>query len=153
RNRVLVERRIVEGSLKNDEARRVEIHPRTAATLRRWRAATAAERLAAGEAYVSGEHVFVDELGEALSPDAVSHRFGRLVARVDVPSLTIHGTRHTSGTVLVSAGVPVHVVAARLGHDPAVLLKTYAHVLPGSDRDAAERVGQAIYGTAGGPIE
>jgi len=37
-------------------------------------------------------------------------------------------------------------VAARLGHDPAVLVSLYAHVLPGSDRDAADRVGAQIYG-------
>jgi hypothetical protein len=28
--------------------------------------------------------------------------------------------------MLLDAGVPVHVVAARCGHDPAVLLRSYA---------------------------
>jgi len=34
---------------------------------------------------------------------------------------------------------PVHVVSARLGHASAVVTMTvYAHVLPGSQREAAE---------------
>ncbi len=34
--------------------------------------------------------------------------------------------------------VPVHIVAARLGHSsPVVTLTTYAHVLPQSDTEAA----------------
>jgi integrase len=38
--------------------------------------------------------------------------------------------RHLHATTLLLAGVPVHVVAARLGHaDPAVTLRVYAHVL------------------------
>jgi integrase len=33
-------------------------------------------------------------------------------------------------TTLLLAGVPVHIVAARLGHaDPAVTLRVYSHVL------------------------
>ena len=42
----------------------------------------------------------------------------------------LHDLRHLHATTLLLAGVPVHVVAARLGHaDPAVTLRVYAHVL------------------------
>jgi hypothetical protein len=37
-------------------------------------------------------------------------------------------------------GVPVHIVAARLGDTPTTVLSTYAHLLPQSDEIAAERV-------------
>jgi hypothetical protein len=37
--------------------------------------------------------------------------------------MTSHGTHET---LLLDAGVPVHVVAARRGLDPAVLLRSYA---------------------------
>jgi len=33
----------------------------------------------------------------------------------------------------------LHIVAARLGDDPAILLGVYAHLLPRSDALAAER--------------
>jgi len=39
-----------------------------------------------------------------------------------------------------ASGVPVKVVAQRIGHaDVGVTLKVYAHVLPGDDEDAALR--------------
>ena len=38
----------------------------------------------------------------------------------------------------VKAGVPVHVVAQRLGHaTPAITLSTYSHVLPRQQSEAA----------------
>jgi integrase len=50
----------------------------------------------------------------------------------------LHDLRHLHATTLLLAGVPVHVVAARLGHaDPAVTLRVYAHVL----REQAASVG------------
>jgi len=44
-----------------------------------------------------------------------------------LPHARLHDLRHLHATSL--AGVPVHVVAARLGHaDPAVTLRAYSHV-------------------------
>lgn len=47
---------------------------------------------------------------------------------------------HTAATLMLRAGVPVHIVAARLGDDPRTVLGIYAHLLPSSDEVAAERV-------------
>ena len=50
---------------------------------------------------------------------------------------TICGT--STRPLLLQAGVPVHVVAARLGHaDPAITLRVYAHVLQDQELEAAE---------------
>lgn len=57
---------------------------------------------------------------------------------------TLHTLRHTSATLALTAGVPVHIVAARLGDDPKTLLGTYAHLLPRSDEIAAERVAATL---------
>ena len=47
-----------------------------------------------------------------------------------LPHARPHDLRHLPATTLLLAGVPVHVVAARLGHaDPAVTLRVYSHVL------------------------
>jgi integrase len=52
--------------------------------------------------------------------------------------IRLHDLRHTHATLLLKAGVPVHVVAARLGHaDPSVTLRVYAHVLADQDNNAA----------------
>jgi integrase len=52
--------------------------------------------------------------------------------------------RHTHTTHALSSGVPVHVVAARIGDRPETVLKTYAHLLPTSDAEAAEQVAALI---------
>lgn len=55
--------------------------------------------------------------------------------------------RHTAATLLLAAGVPVHVVSARLGHASAMqTLSTYAHALPGMQADAAARLRALLHG-------
>jgi integrase len=55
--------------------------------------------------------------------------------------LRLHDLRGTHETTLLDAGVPVHVVAARCGHDPAVLLRSYAKHSKKADTSAAAIIG------------
>lgn len=57
---------------------------------------------------------------------------------------TIHDLRHAHATWLLEAGQPVHRVAARLGHDPAVLMRTYAHVLDRTAGETADVIGDLL---------
>lgn len=57
---------------------------------------------------------------------------------------TIHDLRHAHGSWLLANGVPVNSVADRLGHDAAVLLRVYAHVLDQSRILAATRMGEIL---------
>jgi integrase len=57
------------------------------------------------------------------------------------PGLRFHDLRVSHETLLLDAGVPVHVVAARAGHDPAVLLRVYAKRTRKADTSAAEVIG------------
>jgi integrase len=153
RNRVLVDDHVEEGTPKNDQPRTVNIDARTAAALRRWHKAQIAERLAAGAGWADSGYLFTDELGAPLRPDSVSGRFERLISHLDVPAIPLHGLRHTSGTIALRAGTPLKVVADRLGHNASILIDLYQHVMPGDDRDAADKVGGQIYGTGGAPID
>jgi integrase len=40
----------------------------------------------------------------------------------------LHDARHTAASLMLGLGYPVHVVAAWLGHDPAMTQRVYAHV-------------------------
>jgi integrase len=52
--------------------------------------------------------------------------------------------------LLLLAGVPVHVVSERLGHaSPIVTMTVYAHVLPGSQRKAADLFARLISEASG----
>ena len=57
----------------------------------------------------------------------------------------------THETLLLERGVPVHVVAARCGHDPAVLLRNYAKRTRKADTSAASVIGSITIGPRLGP--
>ena len=98
----------------------------------------------AGEVYDDRDLVFADELGGAIQPQRLTGWFKRHRKAAEDPTGTLHTLRHTAATLALTNGVPVHIVAARLGDDPPTVLSTYAHLLPQSDELAAERVAEAI---------
>jgi integrase len=119
-------------------ARVIDLDPTTIEVLRSWRKAQDAERDVWSEGYVDSGYVFTAENGEPVHADHVANRYDRLVAAAPVPVLHFHGLRHTHATLLRKAGVPVHVVAQRLGHSsPALTLSIYSHVLPRQQAAAA----------------
>jgi integrase len=60
----------------------------------------------------------------------------------------LHNLRHLHATTLLLAGVPVHVIAARLGHaDPAVSLRVYSHVLREHAVSVGDIFAQAVKGS------
>ena len=64
------------------------------------------------------------------------------------PADQVHGCRHTVATLLLQAGVPVQVVAQRLGHAQiSMTLELYAHALPDMQKDAAAKLGALLAGS------
>jgi hypothetical protein len=62
-----------------------------------------------------------------------------------LPLIRLHDLRHLHATLLLLGGVPVHVVANRLGHsDPSVTLRVYAHVLRASSSGVAGIFAKAV---------
>ena len=62
-----------------------------------------------------------------------------------MPPIRLHDLRHSHATILLLAGVPVHVVSQRLGHASTVVtMAVYLHVLPGSQREAADLFSRQI---------
>jgi integrase len=90
-----------------------------------------------------------DSLGLPLQANNIG---GREMARVlkaapGLRRIKFHGLRHTCATLLLGAGEPVHVVAARLGHrNPTVTLTIYAHALPGMQQQAARTLEALLHG-------
>src|SRR5262249_42796191 len=60
------------------------------------------------------------------TPQGVTESFQKRAAKLGFPDLRLHDLRGTHETMLLDMGVPVATVAARGGHDPAVLLRSYA---------------------------
>lgn len=60
------------------------------------------------------------------NPRNFSKEFSRRAKSLGFAGFTFHHLRGTHATLLLDRGVPVHVVAERIGDDPAVLLRNYA---------------------------
>ena len=117
-----------------------------------WRDWQRAEQAAAG--IESAGWVFTNADGQPLHPHSISQTFERIANRAGVPRIRLHDVRHTHGTLLIKAGVPVKVVSERLGHgNPAFTIDTYQHVLPGMQAEAARTfeslINEARSGDAG----
>jgi integrase len=135
------------GPPKSDRSRRtVALDPETIRVLRGHRATQLLERDFAGEAYADRDLVFADELGGPIHPHRLTKWFARQRRNAGLSTGTLHILRHTAATLALTEGVPVHIVAARLGDDPKTVLDTYAHLLPRSDEQAAERVAALLAG-------
>ncbi|OGO51923.1 MAG: integrase [Chloroflexi bacterium RBG_16_68_14] len=120
------------------------------ASLREHRARQLGERLRVGAAWEGqgwGDLVFTDELGRPLSGFHVLRRFKALLALAGLPPMRYHDLRHGAASLMAVQGVPARVAMELLGHAQiSTTMNIYAHVAPELQRDAAERVSQALWG-------
>jgi integrase len=131
---------------KTKGARRtISLDLETVAALEAHRERQLAERDAAADAYEDRDLIFADELGGLINPQRLTAAFGVLRKASGIRPGRLHDVRHSHATHLLTEGVPVHVVSARLGHSsPMVTLSVYAHVLPTSDEQAAEVIAAVL---------
>jgi integrase len=153
RGLVAVAYEVRESRGKTPNSRRaIDLDPTTIKVLKAWRDWQRAEQEAAG--VESEDWVFTNTDGKPVHPHSISQTFERIANRAGVPRIRLHDIRHTHGTLLIKAGVPVKVVSERLGHgNPAFTIDTYQHVLPGMQAEAArtyeQLINEARPGTAG----
>jgi len=90
--------------------------------------------------------VVTDLGGQPIEPDAFSRRFRSVAKRAEMPPKTrLHDLRHSAAVLMLTQGVPIHIVSGRLGHaNPSITLRIYAHFLPSADKLAAEIIGNAL---------
>jgi integrase len=136
------------GPTKSRVSRAVALDDEHVALLRSWRARRGGLHLSLVR---DSAPVFADENGRHLRPSSVTDAFSRAVRACrkevgedDLPVISLHGLRHTMVTTWLTAGIPVKVVAERTGHTVALMLSTYAHVIPGSQAAAARDVARLL---------
>jgi len=145
--RIVVDGKAVESAPKTARGRRtVPLDGALIEMLKVHRRRQREERIAAGGAYQNNGWVLADELGAPIYPDTLAERFEKLAGEAGLPRIRFHDTRHTAASLMLADGVPVHIVAGILGHDSAMTLRTYAHVMPGQAAEAGERLSAALLG-------
>ena len=82
-----------------------------------------------------------------MDPDNFSRQFRRMVERLDVKKISIHGLRHTHATILMKAGVNAKIVSDRLGHSRVqVTLDYYTHIDEEVQRKTSEMLADFLHG-------
>ena len=114
--------------------------------LRAWRDRQRTEqRPLAGEAWADLDLVFTDARGYPHLPERVRTVFYRALKAARLRKVVLYALRHTSASIVLHETKDLKLVAARLGHvNETLVLRTYGHLMPGADRDAADRLSQAV---------
>jgi integrase len=135
------------GEPKTEKSRRTVPLPVPAVeTLRAHRKRQAAEQLAAGSLWQASGLVFTSEIGTPLEPRNVLRRFEALAERAGLRGVHLHTLRHSAASFLLAAGTHTKVVQEHLGHSSyAITADIYSHVAPAQQREAADKLGQAIH--------
>ena len=125
--------------------RTVDLDRHLVDVLRQQRTLQAEEQLGA-DTYEESDYVFTKAVAGAYHPQYLSRLLGKISTEAGLPRLTAHGLRHTTATLMLASGVPPKVAAERLGHaDTTLFSNLYSHVTPTMQRDAAERIGAALF--------
>jgi integrase len=126
--------------------RTIALPPQLTDALRRHRAGQLEERLLAGQMWDDHDLVFCQPSGRPIDPGADWKAWKTLLRRAGLRDARLHDARHTAATLLLQQGVHPRVAMQILGHSQVSLtLGTYSHVVPEIARDAAERIGAALW--------
>jgi integrase len=140
------------GDVKNHQPRYLALDVFALAVLRQHRASM--EELARAHGVVLSEDAYVltptirsryfDPTGRTpLPPDYITHAHRDAAAALGL-KVRFHDLRHFAATELIAAKVDPKTAAGRLGHDPIVLMKTYAALVDENDREAANVLGRVL---------
>ena len=140
--------RFVQSPPKTRSGERVITLPEAGvAALRRQRAQQAEWRLRAGSHWQDLDLVFTNQAGGYLRPSTVQRAMQRFVQQLGLPPTTPHGLRHLHASLLLSKGLPLTDVSARLGHaTSSVTASVYSHAIPGRDIEAARVMDRILKG-------
>ncbi|MFI5984300.1 tyrosine recombinase XerC [Streptomyces sp. NPDC051555] len=113
--------------------------------LREHRERQLAEREKWGPAWQDTGKVFTQEDGSWLHPETASETFRQILARTDLPPITLRDLRHVAATLTHGGGGDLHTIKETLRHSTITLTSdTYTSLLPEVDQAAAEAAAQLV---------
>jgi len=124
--------------------RTVDISPVVVEALKAHQHALKEQRVAAKE-WTDNNLVFPNRYGKIIPLEMPARALDKLLRDAGLPDVRFHDLRHTAVTILLSHGVQPHTVAKMIGDDVALMLRTYAHVLP-SQLEATASVMDSVFG-------
>lgn len=85
-----------------------------------------AECLALGVAWSDDRLIATHADGRPIRPEWYTDEFQQIAKAAGLRRIQLKGLRNTSVSLMLALGIPVHIVAAKHGHDPAMSLSVYS---------------------------
>lgn len=92
-----------------------------------------------------GHHLFSADGVSCWNPNAVSKVFRRVADNVGLEYLHLHHLKHFAASTMLTRGVPIAIVAQRMGTSEQMILRRYRRFIRGADRQAANVMGDELY--------
>jgi integrase len=125
---------------KNEKPRSISLPGSAIEMLRNHRSDQSENRRLFGRDYRDDLNlVFSNPDGDYLKPDSMTAKVCLLAKNAGLVGASLHTLRHSHGSQLLSAGVPLPAVSKRLGHSSVYVTATvYSHALSKDETAAAE---------------
>lgn len=93
----------------------------------------------------TSDRVATTLLGRPIHPRVFTRHFHAMCDAAGLPRTRVHDARHAAATIMLSHGLPLHVVAERMGHEDVITTQNiYGHVVPTMDHHAAMVIGDVL---------
>jgi len=151
RNRVLADGQVVVKEPKTEAGiRTIDVPQPLMAKLKQHKTNCAKHQLAMGRLYTVSDYIIVHSDGKPVYPEYLSQLLTKLQKKAGLPKCRFHDLRHLCASIMLRQGVNVKVAQERLGHkDITTTMNIYSHVLPSSAKEAADKIGELVYGSVG----
>ena len=147
-----IDRRLVLGEVKTEASEAPLPLPDICVTALRQRQKVQAEHEeTAGKVWQNGHQlVFTTRYGTPIEPRNFIRSFKARCAKAGVPSIRVHDTRHTCGSLLAALGVHPRVAMQILRHSKiTVTMEIYTHVPSEDTQKALKQLGESLGGSVG----
>jgi len=132
---------------KTGRFRRVDMSNQLHDELKRLHSQRQEEALARGRDFPDNI-IFHHKAGGHLSQNTVRGCYKRILNQAGIRELRFHDVRHTFASLLLSNGESVTYVKEQMGHSSiSITVDVYGHLIPGSNRDAVNRLDTTIAST------
>lgn len=103
-------------------------------------------KLKYGREFQNNDYVVCQEDGRPFLPKSFTRKWARTLEMYSLRHIKLHGTRHSAISLLLSEGIPPHIVQQRAGHkDPQITLAVYSHVAKDKQNIVAEKLDSLIF--------
>ena len=91
--------------------------------------------------------VFVDQLGDLILPDNLTHTFKKILKRNELKDIRLHDLRHSCASIMLANGVQMKQIQEWLGHSNfSTTADVYSHLDFSAKIDSANKIANALGG-------